>query len=100
MNDLGVFLRLYEQFLTEPPTIDWNKFKRIDPKYELDYDKLPEIANDYAIKEVLKRVAVVKLNGGLGTTMGCKGAKSLITVKNGKTFMDFSIMQIEVCRSV
>uniref|UniRef100_A0A914DKJ5 UTP--glucose-1-phosphate uridylyltransferase n=1 Tax=Acrobeloides nanus TaxID=290746 RepID=A0A914DKJ5_9BILA len=96
-HDLDVFLRLYEQFLTEPPTIDWSKFKKIDPKYEMDYENLPNV-EEHAIKDVLKRVVVVKLNGGLGTTMGCKGAKSLITVKNGKNFLDFSLLQVQMKR--
>lgn len=89
-----MFLRLYEQFLTEPPTIDWSAWRKIDTKYEIEHEKLPDIPDD--IGDVLKRVAVIKLNGGLGTTMGCKEAKSLITVKNGKTFLDFSILQIQV----
>jgi UTP--glucose-1-phosphate uridylyltransferase len=33
------------------------------------------------------RVAVVKLNGGLGTSMGLRGPKSLIEVKPGHTFL-------------
>jgi UTP--glucose-1-phosphate uridylyltransferase len=35
------------------------------------------------------RVAVLKLNGGLGTSMGCSGPKSLIEIdQQGTTFMD------------
>jgi UTP--glucose-1-phosphate uridylyltransferase len=37
---------------------------------------------------VLDRVAVVKLNGGLGTSMGLRRAKSLIEVKPGRSFLD------------
>lgn len=44
--------------------------------------------------EALKRTAVVKLNGGLGTTMGLQGPKSLIKVKNGLSFLEISIHQI------
>jgi len=33
--------------------------------------------------EALKKTAVIKLNGGLGTTMGLQSPKSLIKVKNG-----------------
>jgi len=39
---------------------------------------------------------VVKLNGGLGTSMGCKGPKSLISVSNENTFLDLTVQQIEV----
>lgn len=41
---------------------------------------------------------VLKLNGGLGTTMGMAGApKSAIEVREGMTFLDLSVRQIEVC---
>jgi UTP--glucose-1-phosphate uridylyltransferase len=41
----------------------------------------------------LKRTALVKLNGGLGTTMGMQGPKSLIQVKNALTFLDIIVRQ-------
>ena len=42
----------------------------------------------------LPQTVVIKLNGGLGTTMGCNGPKSLITVKNGLHFLDIAIRQL------
>jgi UTP--glucose-1-phosphate uridylyltransferase len=39
-------------------------------------------------------VAVIKLNGGLGTSMGLRGPKSLIEVKPGTTFMDVIERQV------
>ena len=44
--------------------------------------------------EALTKTAVIKLNGGLGTTMGMQGPKSLIKVKNGLSFLDITLMQI------
>lgn len=41
------------------------------------------------------KLAVLKLNGGLGTTMGCVGPKSVIEVREGMTFLDLSVRQIE-----
>lgn len=41
----------------------------------------------------LDRLAVIKLNGGLGTSMGMEGPKSLVTVKNGLTFLDITVRQ-------
>ena len=49
--------------------------------------------------ELLNHLAVIKLNGGLGTSMGLERAKSLIPVKNGETFMDFIAKQILRLRS-
>ncbi|KAL8173296.1 UNVERIFIED_CONTAM: UTP--glucose-1-phosphate uridylyltransferase, partial [Gekko kuhli] len=43
----------------------------------------------------LNKLVVVKLNGGLGTSMGCKGPKSLIGVRNENTFLDLTVQQIE-----
>jgi UTP--glucose-1-phosphate uridylyltransferase len=37
---------------------------------------------------------VLKLNGGLGTSMGLEKAKSLLTVKEGKTFLDLIAEQV------
>ncbi|MDY6914908.1 MAG: UTP--glucose-1-phosphate uridylyltransferase [Candidatus Cloacimonadota bacterium] len=42
----------------------------------------------------LSELAVIKLNGGLGTSMGLKKAKSLIKVKNGLNFLDIIAKQI------
>ncbi len=46
----------------------------------------------------LARTAVIKLNGGLGTTMGMQGPKSLIEVKAGLTFLDIIARQILTMR--
>ena len=43
---------------------------------------------------LLDRLCVIKLNGGLGTSMGLEKAKSLIPVKDGLTFLDFIARQI------
>jgi len=44
--------------------------------------------------ELLNQLAVIKLNGGLGTSMGLERVKSLIPVKGGDTFLDFIAKQI------
>jgi UTP--glucose-1-phosphate uridylyltransferase len=42
----------------------------------------------------LDRAVVVKLNGGLGTTMGLTRAKSLLPVKGELTFLDIIVRQV------
>ena len=42
---------------------------------------------------------VVKLNGGLGTSMGCVGPKSVIPVRSDLTFLDLTVQQIETLNS-
>lgn len=44
---------------------------------------------------LLNKLGVLKLNGGLGTTMGCVGPKSIIEVRDGMTFLDLTVRQIE-----
>ena len=36
------------------------------------------------------------MNGGLGTSMGCHGPKSVIPVRSDLTFLDLTVQQIEV----
>jgi UDP-N-acetylglucosamine pyrophosphorylase len=47
---------------------------------------------------LLKQLAVIKLNGGLGTGMGLDRAKSLLPVKGSDTFLDFIARQILALR--
>lgn len=47
---------------------------------------------------VLGQTAVLKLNGGLGTSMGLSKAKSLIEVRNGLTFLDCAVLQVRSLR--
>ena len=44
--------------------------------------------------ELLAQTVVIKLNGGLGTSMGLQKAKSLLTVREGSTFLDIIVEQI------
>ena len=52
-------------------------------------DDLPD-----ADPSALERVVVLKLNGGLGTSMGMRKAKSLVEVKEGHTFLDVIARQV------
>ena len=50
------------------------------------------------VQQLLHQTAVLKLNGGLGTSMGLEKAKSLLNVKDGKTFLDLIAEQIKYIR--
>jgi UTP--glucose-1-phosphate uridylyltransferase len=54
-----------------------------------DAEELPP-----ADPEVLDQAVVLKLNGGLGTSMGMTRAKSLIEVKQGLSFLDVIVRQV------
>jgi UTP--glucose-1-phosphate uridylyltransferase len=52
--------------------------------------------SDYADKgrQALRNTAIIKLNGGLGTTMGLDGPKGLLTVKGELSFFDIIALQV------
>ena len=60
-------------------------------------DELPEPPPDRA-RDVLGRLVVIKLNGGLGTSMGLPGPKSLLAVKPGMSFLDVLARQVLALR--
>lgn len=62
-----------------------------------DYDDLERFKP--AGEKALGQTAVIKLNGGLGTSMGLESAKSLIPVKDGLSFLDLILLQAENVRS-
>ena len=64
----------------------------IDP---LDMDALDDVDVDPdAAAEALRHTAVIKLNGGLGTSMGMDRAKSLLCVRRGLSFLDIIARQV------
>jgi UTP--glucose-1-phosphate uridylyltransferase len=48
---------------------------------------------------LVDQAVVLKLNGGLGTSMGMTRAKSLLEVKDGMTFLDVIVRQVLALRS-
>lgn len=52
------------------------------------------LSSNQADPALLAQTAVIKLNGGLGTSMGLERAKSLLPVKDGLTFLDFIVRQV------
>jgi len=73
--------------------------KDIDPVPEGDvpaYEDLERYVE--AGRDALASTVVIKLNGGLGTSMGLERAKSLIPVKDGHSFLDIILRQAKVLR--
>jgi UTP--glucose-1-phosphate uridylyltransferase len=65
----------------------------LDPVEEMpDAEDLPQ--DEATAAEALRRTVVLKLNGGLGTSMGLTRAKSLLEVKDGLTFLDIIVRQV------
>lgn len=61
----------------------------------LDMESLADVeVPDDVAAEAVRRTAVIKLNGGLGTSMGMDRAKSLLCVRRGLSFLDIIARQV------
>lgn len=88
-------MQLFNRFLQETgPSVNWDSIEKLPPDAVTQYSALtPPAENE--IKTMLNKLVVIKLNGGLGTSMGCHGPKSVIPVRNELTFLDLTVQQIE-----
>jgi UTP--glucose-1-phosphate uridylyltransferase len=76
----------------------WLPGAALEPLADLPrLDELPEPAPALA-REVLGRLVMVKLNGGLGTSMGLSGPKSLLELRPGLSFLDVLARQVLALR--
>ncbi|CAD6234346.1 GSCOCG00001837001-RA-CDS [Cotesia congregata] len=93
--ELDGFQKLFQKFLQDQgPSVVWDQIQKLPEGAIRDYDSLVEPSYE-EIRTMLNKLIVVKLNGGLGTSMGCHGPKSSITVRNDLTFLDLTVQQIE-----
>jgi UDP-N-acetylglucosamine pyrophosphorylase len=63
----------------------------------IGYDSLGE-PEENCMGELLEKTVVLKLNGGLGTGMGLRQAKSLLQIRDDLTFLDMIVRQILATR--
>jgi len=65
----------------------------------VDMEKLADVVvSDEDASAAIQRTAVIKLNGGLGTSMGMDRAKSLLCVRRGLSFLDIIARQVLALR--
>lgn len=65
----------------------------------LDPQQLDQVeVSEDAAREALQQTVMIKLNGGLGTSMGLDRAKTLLTVRDGKNFLDLIVDQVRYAR--
>ncbi len=66
----------------------------------LDMESLADVdVPDDVAREAIGTTVVIKLNGGLGTSMGMDRAKSLLEVREGLTFLDIIARQVLATRA-
>ena len=91
------FKQMLNQLLDKPSKIaDWSSILSPDKSMQIDYRSLDDSSN---CAENFSRLVIGKLNGGLGTSMGCSGPKSLIKVRGEKSFLEMIFQQIRELNS-
>ncbi|KAJ8488613.1 hypothetical protein ONZ51_g3418 [Trametes cubensis] len=93
-TEMQSFFYLFTRYLAEKAQskeLDWDRIKSPAAEQIVPYDNLSESTDP----SVLNKLAVLKVNGGLGTSMGMTGAKSALEVKDDMTFLDLTVRQIE-----
>jgi len=92
---VGAFLRYRDRLRDgEQGTLPESEIEPVDCLP--DAEQLPEDPDTW--RDAVGRTVVIKLNGGLGTSMGMTGAKSLLEVKDGLTFLDIIARQVLALR--
>ncbi len=72
------------------------------PESSIDPLVDPAIVGDGDVSdsgEALRQTAILKLNGGLGTSMGLAVAKTLLPVREGLSFLDLIVKQVQSVRA-
>jgi UTP--glucose-1-phosphate uridylyltransferase len=94
---INVFTHYYRQLehgaLGVIPEDTIEPLGQIQALVEVEVDVTAEEA-----RRALSQTAVIKLNGGLGTSMGMNGAKSALDVKDGLSFLDIMARQVLALR--
>merc|ERR1719186_1020974 len=90
------FQRLFAKFIADTgPQLIWENIQKLLEGSILNCRDLTSCSDKESMKQMLDKLVVIKLNGGLGTSMGCSGPKSVIPVRNDLTFLDLTVQQIE-----
>ena len=94
---IRAFERAYDQLVANQTAILPERVIRPVPSLPSTED-LPEPSKGETAA-LLAQAAILKLNGGLGTSMGLEKAKSLLEVRPGVTFLDLIAQQIQHFRA-
>ncbi len=101
MQDQKIHTDVIEEFLRRVSLIaegysgkiPWNEIGDLNTEDSVRLEELPA-GRAHKMRDLL----VVKLNGGLGTSMGLSKAKSLINIKNQKSFLEITLDQMTAAR--
>lgn len=88
---ISVFSKQYQAILSGQSSV--MRESDIDPVEELFSFNDINVSDEVA-RIAIQKTVIVKLNGGLGTSMGLEKAKSLLKVRDDLTFLDIIVRQI------
>jgi UTP--glucose-1-phosphate uridylyltransferase len=92
---IETFSHYYKKLLTGESGLVYDReIQPVEAGEIKDFKDLDKYAA--AGQQALDHSVRIVLNGGLGTTMGLTGPKSLIEAKNGKTFLEIILKQAEI----
>src|SRR6202020_597030 len=94
---IGAFLSAYDRLVGGDEALIATD--SLDPAGEVAaLDDRPAVEPE-RVAEVLGAVALIKLNGGLATSMGLQQPKSLMEARDGHTFLDIIVGQTLALRA-
>jgi UTP--glucose-1-phosphate uridylyltransferase len=94
-HEIALFKSLFDRYISDKEKkVDWQNISSPVDQSIINYDQIP-ICNQEKAKQLLSELVVCRLNGGLGTGMGCLGPKSAIEIRDGKSFLDLIVSQIQ-----
>ena len=76
--------------------VTWDEVGDLRKEDLITYENL---SRESQLTQRLSTLAVIKLNGGLGTSMGLDKAKSLIPIRGNDNFLQIIVQQIQVLRN-
>lgn len=80
------------------PSMDWTELRPVDVEDLVQYSSLTSVSDEDKA-DVLSRFAVVKLNGGVGSTMGLRQPKALLNVSGSETFLSAAVSSVAALNS-
>lgn len=98
---LPIVINIFKHYYTKLLQGDTGKLREedilpVDTEDVRHYDDIGSYRQ--AGERALRQTVMIKLNGGLGTSMGLEKAKSLITLKDDMTFLDIILGQVRHMR--
>ena len=93
---IRVFAHYYAQL--EAGSTGYLREETLEPLHDVP-DLAQAHVDDAAARAALDATVVLRLNGGLGTSMGMNRAKTLLPVRPGTTFLDLIVTQLRAARA-